>query len=303
MGEARARARAGTCASGPRLRSALFSSKSPYLSSPSTGCLRCARCTRIWCVRPVRSSASSRLNSRARARCGGTRSRPPARRPTRDTRLSPSRVDASSRSARRTRCISLRKRPATADEVALVHRRARACISCSAVSAERFLATSSTPEVSRSRRCTSSRKRASGRIAAQRFDHAVGDAAAAVHREARGLVDREEAHRPRRGSAAGSAAPGRRRRARPRAPGECGCGRPPPRFWRRLDALAVDRAPRRCAGSGRRGSSARPSGARCRKLSMRWPASSSATSIQRTAGARRGIVFAFGRHAAYTICG
>ena len=35
---------------------------------------------------------------------------------------------------------------------------------CSAVSAARFLATSSTPEVSRSRRCTSSRKRASGRI-------------------------------------------------------------------------------------------------------------------------------------------
>ena len=38
-------------------------------------------------------------------------------------------------------------------------------ISCSAVRAERFLATSSTPEVSRSRRWASSRKRASGRIA------------------------------------------------------------------------------------------------------------------------------------------
>src|SRR5262249_30060485 len=32
----------------PFLRSILFSSKSPYLSSPRTGCFRCARCTRIW---------------------------------------------------------------------------------------------------------------------------------------------------------------------------------------------------------------------------------------------------------------
>ncbi len=40
----------------------------------------------------------------------------------------------------------------------------RSC-SCNERKADRFLATSSTPEVSRSRRCTSSRKRASGRSA------------------------------------------------------------------------------------------------------------------------------------------
>src|SRR5258706_12237 len=46
---------------------ARLSSKSPYLSSPRTGWPRCARCTRIWCVRPVRSSASRRLNSAPRS--------------------------------------------------------------------------------------------------------------------------------------------------------------------------------------------------------------------------------------------
>src|SRR5260364_10969 len=39
--------------------SARFSAKSPYLSSPATGAPQCARWTRIWCVRPVFSSASS----------------------------------------------------------------------------------------------------------------------------------------------------------------------------------------------------------------------------------------------------
>ncbi len=41
------------------LASSRFHAKSPYLSSPASGKPRCVRCTRIWCVRPVRSSASS----------------------------------------------------------------------------------------------------------------------------------------------------------------------------------------------------------------------------------------------------
>ena len=55
----------------PCRASALLSSKSPYLSSPAIGKPRWARCTRIWCVRPVFSSASSRLQSRARLRAAG----------------------------------------------------------------------------------------------------------------------------------------------------------------------------------------------------------------------------------------
>src|SRR6185295_6425757 len=42
----------------PCLASSWLSGKSPYLSSPSTGCPACARCTRIWCVRPVISRTS-----------------------------------------------------------------------------------------------------------------------------------------------------------------------------------------------------------------------------------------------------
>src|SRR5688500_9868962 len=38
-----------------RCLSSRLSAKSPYLSSPTIGCPACARCTRIWCVRPVRS--------------------------------------------------------------------------------------------------------------------------------------------------------------------------------------------------------------------------------------------------------
>src|SRR6185503_12329286 len=40
-----------------------LSGKSPYLSSPMMGWPACARWTRIWCVRPVSSSTSSRLKS------------------------------------------------------------------------------------------------------------------------------------------------------------------------------------------------------------------------------------------------
>ena len=48
-GGTRASPRAGAAAACSRRLSA----KSPYLSSPTTGCPACARCTRIWCVRPV----------------------------------------------------------------------------------------------------------------------------------------------------------------------------------------------------------------------------------------------------------
>src|SRR5262245_24944517 len=40
-----------------------FSAKAPYFSSPTIGYPACARCTRIWCVRPVSSSTSRKLNS------------------------------------------------------------------------------------------------------------------------------------------------------------------------------------------------------------------------------------------------
>src|SRR5919201_4991950 len=45
----------------PCLASSRLSAKSPYLSSPSTGWPAWARCTRIWCVRPVRRRTCSRL--------------------------------------------------------------------------------------------------------------------------------------------------------------------------------------------------------------------------------------------------
>ncbi len=52
-------------------RQRLFQAKSPYLSSPASGKPRCVRWTRIWCVRPVSSSASSsddrRIGARPRA--------------------------------------------------------------------------------------------------------------------------------------------------------------------------------------------------------------------------------------------
>lgn len=45
----------------PAAASCRLRAKSPYFSSPRMGNPRCARCTRIWCVRPVFSCASSRL--------------------------------------------------------------------------------------------------------------------------------------------------------------------------------------------------------------------------------------------------
>src|SRR5688572_13815322 len=65
----------------PFRASSLLSAKSPYLSSPRIGKPRCARCTRIWCVRPVLSSASSKLYpfSRVRRRIRVWDGSPPSR--------------------------------------------------------------------------------------------------------------------------------------------------------------------------------------------------------------------------------
>ena len=52
----------------PCRASALFHAKSPYLSSPARGNPRWVRWTRIWCVRPVSSSASSSTDRRIRLR-------------------------------------------------------------------------------------------------------------------------------------------------------------------------------------------------------------------------------------------
>src|SRR5438876_7767605 len=47
----------------PCFASAWLSEKSPYLSSPRIGCPAWARCTRIWCVRPVSRRTSRTLQS------------------------------------------------------------------------------------------------------------------------------------------------------------------------------------------------------------------------------------------------
>src|SRR5256885_14738429 len=43
----------------PSARSSSLNAASPYFSSPATGCAACCACTRIWCVRPVRSVTST----------------------------------------------------------------------------------------------------------------------------------------------------------------------------------------------------------------------------------------------------
>src|SRR6195256_6762297 len=45
----------------PSARSSSLKAASPYFSSPATGCAACCACTRIWCVRPVRSVTSTRV--------------------------------------------------------------------------------------------------------------------------------------------------------------------------------------------------------------------------------------------------
>ena len=101
------------------------------------------------------------------------------------TRRSPDAVTYLSASAGRP--VGLAPAPWNQHEIPLVHA-AGAHLLVQAVSALRFLASSSTPEVSRSSRCTSSRKRSSGRSSAQLLDYAAADAAAAVRRTPAGLL-------------------------------------------------------------------------------------------------------------------
>ena len=205
MAEARARARAGTCASAPALRSALVELEVAVLVVAGDRVPGCARCTRIWCVRPVFSSASSRLNRRL-ARSLPSRG---------DRRLAAFRCTA--RAARRavtylceaTRAISQVSPGRNAldeREVDLLRPRPRAAARAARSARCASWPTSSTPEVSRSSRWTSSRNLRLRPLGAQLLDHAEADAAAAVHRHAGGLVDRRAARRPRARSAGRAAA-------------------------------------------------------------------------------------------------
>ena len=48
----------------PSSRNRLLASLSPYFGSPASGCPTCAACTRIWCVRPVASVACDQTGAR-----------------------------------------------------------------------------------------------------------------------------------------------------------------------------------------------------------------------------------------------
>ena len=180
----------------PRLRSALLNSKSPYLSSPSIGSPRCARWTRIWCVRPVRARPRAGSSSRRLASDGKWFSAACPSASTR-TRRSPSpRLEL--RSASRTARFSSRNCPATARDSACPSRRGGS-IACIAVSADRFFASSSTPEVSRSSRWTSSRNGASGRIERAATRSPRGKCRCRRGRPVPGACRPRAATRPRRG--------------------------------------------------------------------------------------------------------
>ncbi len=180
------------------------------------------------------------------------------RRPGRAARPPVSRTCATQAAPRR---ISSRQRAADQHEVALVDPRLRAAAACSPTSAVRFLASSITPDVSRSSRCTSSRKRRLGPGRAHLLDHSERDPAAAVHGEPGRLVDRDQRvvfEQDRQltagaGSApaarAAGAADSHRRHAHDVAQRQ-------PRI--RADPRLCSRGPRRCEGSGRYGFSGRP---------------------------------------------
>ena len=168
MRERQVAPRAGTCASGPRCASALFHAKSPYLSSPASGNPRCVRCTRIWCVRPVRSSASSK---RQRRIVIAPDLQPAKRRDRLATRVVVDPHAALAVAASRTcaaaaaPCASRRATGRAPARRSACRSRRRAASGAARSAPARFLARSSTPDVSRSSRCTSSRNRASGRAA------------------------------------------------------------------------------------------------------------------------------------------
>ena len=129
-----------------------------------------SRCTRIWCVRPVSSSASSSASggsaSRPHASRAGRSSAPAGPSASTRTRRSPSLVDvacAAASSTRAHRVAPLARAPARRSAC---RSRRRAAARAGRSARARFLATSSTPDVSRSSRWTSSRNAASGRARA-----------------------------------------------------------------------------------------------------------------------------------------
>ena len=90
--------------------SSRLSAKSPYLSSPTTGWPACARCTRIWCVRPVSSRTSSRLSCAAALEDLDPGHARPCRRPAPLTRRSPGAGDILVQRSRSS-SVSCRARP------------------------------------------------------------------------------------------------------------------------------------------------------------------------------------------------
>ena len=121
----------------------------PYAGSPTSGCPIAARCTRIWCVRPVssvqRSKRAPRRNARRRRRACA---------PACLLRRPPSSCAASDggRSARR-RSSRAQRRPARPQGIRASRVRA-ASWRTSSVCASGVLATTISPLVSLSRRCT-----------------------------------------------------------------------------------------------------------------------------------------------------
>ncbi len=179
----------------PCRASALFQAKSPYLSSPASGKPRCVRWTRIWCVRPVSSSASSSAT-------GGSASRPPAdqpedgarraaRRASTRTRRSPSPVTnlVSDSSTARTRVAPL---AADQDEIALVDRARRAAARATRSAPRASWRPAARPRCRGRAGGRARETRASGRALPQPLDQRRGDAAAAVDGETGGLVQRDQ---------------------------------------------------------------------------------------------------------------
>ena len=233
------------------------SAKSPYLSSPRIGCPACARCTRIWCVRPVRSSHFEQAELRGflaglHPVDGGHAALVPTAHPPLARaghvlvqRLAQLRRLFVAPAPLTTRGRASRPRPRAACGAA----RPARCASCTGCSS---------PEVSRSSRCASSRNLRLRPRRAQRLDHPEADAAAAVHRHAGGLVDHEDRPRPRTRPGDRCRARGRRASCPTCGPAEPGSGRRPA-AGNRASPGRCSPAPRRCGARGRRGFSARPS--------------------------------------------
>ena len=198
----RSRARAGTCARSGTPRHRLAARErlvqrevAVLVVADDRRGPACGRWTRIWCVRPVLMRHVEQAEAGVGARHAHQRDRAPAlprrRRRRLRTRRSPAASSGTCAAPRRSPCGSPARRRPRARRRSCPSRGARNW-SCSAISAERFLAISSSPEVSLSSRCTSSRNARLGPRPAQLLDDAEADAAAAVHRDAGRLVDREQ---------------------------------------------------------------------------------------------------------------